>query len=468
MVTGDRVHAFTGDALGEHDAVGLAELVRDGQVSPRELADAAAARARAVEPQLNAIVFDALDNPRLPTTKGGRFYGVPSFVKDNTDVRGMPTGHGSAAFRARPAKQDTDYTRQFLSTGVSVLGKTTLSEFGLSPTTEWAGREPTRNPWHTGYSVGASSGGSAALVAAGVVPFAHGNDGGGSIRIPAACAGLVGLKPSRYRHVDGPQARQLPIKLVSEGVLTRTVRDTAAYLAAAEEFWRNPALRPVGMVHGPGTRELRVGLLIDTVTGAQVDPQTKATVEQTASLLEKAGHSVEPVAAPVGTEFVADFLQYWELLADVITLTGKLSFDRSFDSGELDPLTRGLARGHRAHLLRTPGALLRLRKAAADYARAFDRFDIVVSPVLAHITPPLGYLSPAIAFDVLLQRLTDYVGYTPLQNVAGAPGISLPMGLAAEGVPIGVHLSAAHGDERTLLEAAYTLEAAQPFPRIQP
>src|SRR3954470_2375827 len=233
-----RVHAFGDDALGEHDAVALAELVRSGQVSGPELAAAAIERARAVDPALHAVARELLDPPRHSSDATAGLHGVPTFVKDNTDLQGVPSNHGSEAFRARPARRDGVYTKQFLATGLSVIGKSRLPEFGFSATTEFQTEEPARNPWDTDFSVGASSGGSAALVAAGVVPIAHANDGGGSIRIPAACAGLVGLKPTRHRHIDGEQARHLPINMISEGVFTRSVRDTAAFFAAAEDHWR--------------------------------------------------------------------------------------------------------------------------------------------------------------------------------------------------------------------------------------
>jgi amidase len=327
--------------------------------------------------------------------------------------------------------------------------------------------EPTHNPWDTDYTVGASSGGSAAFVAAGVVPIAHANDGGGSIRIPAACAGLVGLKPSKGRHVDGEQARHLPINMVSEGVLTRTVRDTAAFVAAAEDHWRNPALPPIGLVRGPARRRLRVGLITESVTGSVIDAQTRAAVEHTATLLERAGHRVEPVALPVTRQFVDDFLLYWGLLAGLAAGTGKLVLDRSFDTRRLDGLTRGLCGHLRRNVSRVPGALRRLRHTDRAVARLFARHELVLSPVLAHVTPRLGHLSPTVPFDRLVERLERWVAFTPLSNIAGTPAISLPMAMAGEGVPIGVQLSAAYGDERTLLETAFLLEAAHPFPRIE-
>jgi amidase len=460
-----RVHAFTDDALGDDDAVGLAQRVRSREVHPRELAQAAIARARLVDPQLHAVAFELYDAPRYQDDSTAALFGVPSFVKDNTDLAGVPSNHGSEAFRGRPAKRDGRYARQYLRSGLTVLGKSRLPEFGFNATTEFMTETPTRNPWCTDRSVGASSGGSAALVAAGVVPIAHANDGGGSIRIPAACAGLVGLKPSRGRHVDGEQARRLPINMVSEGVLTRSVRDTAAFLAASEDYWRNPTLPPVGTVQGPADRRLRVGLVTDTVSGAPLDGATRAAVDATATLLEKAGHVVEPVSLPVGPQFVDDFLQYWALLADLATLTGRLLYGPTFDPGRTDGLTKGLRAHHRRHLARTPGALRRLRQTPKVWARMFRRHEVVLSPVLAHVAPPLGYIAPTVPWDQLLDRLTRYVTYTPIQNIAGTPAISVPAGLS-DGVPVGVMLSAAYGDERTLLELGYLLEAERPFPTM--
>ena len=461
-----RVHAFSDDALGTHDAVALAALVRSGEVSAQELARAAVARAQRVDDSLHAIEYACFERPRYGADPAAPLFGVPTFVKDNTDVAGVPTNHGSEAFTARPAKRDGAYARQYLSTGLTVLGKSRLPEFGFNATTEFMTGPATRNPWNGDHSVGDSSGGSAALVAAGVVPIAHANDGGGSIRIPAACAGLVGLKPTRGRHRDGEQAAHLPINMVSEGVLTRSVRDTAAFIAASEDYWRNPQLPPIGLVEGPARRRLRVGLVIDSITGS-ADAATRAAVEGAATVLEKAGHVVEPVGLPVGQQFADDFLQYWALLAELAVDTGRLLLDRGFDKTRIDGLTSGLRSYHRRHLHRTPGALRRLRRIPDACARMFARHEVVLSPVLAHTTPRLGYLAPTVAFDELVERLTRYVAYTPLNNIAGSPAISLPLAMTDDGLPIGVQLSGGIGDERTLLELGYLLEAEIPFPRIE-
>ncbi len=468
MTAPTRVHAFTDDALADHDAVELARLVRTGELSAAEVEAAAVARLRAVAPELHALAYEAYDAPRRPEADTGLLHGVPTLLKDNTDLRGMPTNHGSEAFTARPATHDGRYATQFLSTGMTVLGKSRLPEFGLNATTEFRSGPPTPNPWNTHHSVGASSGGSAALVAAGAVPVAHANDGGGSIRIPAAAAGLVGLKPSRGRHVDGEMARTLPINMVSEGVLTRSVRDTATFHAALERHWRNPALPPLGLVEGPARRRLRVAMIMESVTDAVVDTPTKAAVERTATLLEGQGHSVEPVPIPVDARFGDDFLSYWGLLAFLAGTLGRLTIDRTLDAARLDGLTDGLRHAFTSGgWRRTPAALLRLRRAAAADAAVFDRHDVVLCPVVAGVTPPLGHLSPNVPFEELVDRLLEHVAFTPLQNITGAPAISLPMALSEEGLPIGVQLSAAYGDERTLLELGYALEEQSPWPRIQ-
>lgn len=461
-----RISAFGDDALGDDDAVALARRLREREVSAAELIAAAGARSAAVA-ELRAVVFDAGDRFR-PGLPDAALSGVPTFVKDNTDVAGMPSGHGSEAFLARPRHRDGRYTGQLLGTGLTVLGKSRLPEFGFNASTEFRTGEPVHNPWNPEYSSGASSGGAAALVASGVVPLAHANDGGGSIRIPAAACGLVGLKPTRGRHLDGEQARSLPLNVVSEGVVTRTVRDTAAYLAAAEDVWRNPALPPIGQVDGPARRRLRIGLVLDSVVGPGTDQPTRAAVEETARLIERMGHTVEPIDPPVDRQFVDDFTLYWGLLAALASATGPVLHERPFDRSKLDGLSRGLAGHLRRHLAKLPGAMRRLRRVPARYAELSRRHELVLSPVLAHTTPRLGHLSPNVPFDELLQRLHAYVSFTPLNNVAGSPAISLPLGMTPEGLPIGVQLNAAAGDERTLLEVAYALEEAQPFPRLGP
>ncbi|MET7757438.1 amidase [Streptomyces sp. NPDC005389] len=461
------VHAFRDDALGEHDAVGLAAALRRGEVGAAEVARDAAARVRDVEDRLHAVQAH-IDGPSYATGPGhGAFAGVPTFVKDNTDYLGLPTGHGSAAFTPRVARRHAPFARQLLSSGVTVLGKTRLPEFGFSPSTEYEAADPVRNPWNTGYSAGGSSGGSAALVAAGAVPIAHANDGGGSIRIPAACCGLVGLKPTRGRVVTNAQSRQLPLDIVSDGIVSRSVRDTAAFLAAAETHWRNPKLPPLGLVEGPSERRLRIGFLVDSPNGVHADTATRAAVMDTVARLERLGHTVEPVELYLDPRFTDDFLTYWGMLSFLLGVTGR-TLGPDFDRHRMDGLSRGLREEYLKSWRRTPGVLRRLKRTREAYAAAFRGLDLVLTPVLAHTTPRIGHLNPTVPYATLVERILAYVAFTPVNNVVGTPSISVPAATATEdGLPVGVMFSGRPGSERTLLDVAYTLEADRPFRRIQ-
>ena len=335
------MHAFGDDVLGDLDGLALAQRIRDREVTRREVVEAALARLAKVDGLHATQLVDerrALAAPAVP----GPFSGVPTFVKDNVDVEGWATGMGSEAFVPKPAKRTSVAARTVLSTGLVALGKSRLPEIGLNASTEFQTGEPVRNPWDPAYSAGASSGGAAALVASGVVPIAHANDGGGSIRIPAAANGLVGLKPTRGRWAPDPLDRVMPVRLVSNGCVSRTVRDTATFHAALERHWRNPALPPLGLVDGPARRRLRVAMIMESVTDAVVDTPTKAAVERTATLLEEQGHSVEPVPIPVDARFGDDFLSYWGLLAFLAGNLGRLTIDRTLDTARLDGLTDGL------------------------------------------------------------------------------------------------------------------------------
>lgn len=466
---GKTVHAFADDVLGNLDAVGIATLIRSGEASASEVCSAAIARAQQVNADINGIQLEdyAAALRSAPQRTEGVFAGVPTFVKDNTDLKGLPTRQGSQAISGHPAKADSAFARQYLAQGFVVLGKSRLPEFGFNASTEPAGLAPTRNPWHTDYSSGASSGGAAVLVAAGVVPIAHANDGGGSIRIPAACCGLIGLKPTRDRHINGEAARVLPLNILSEGVVTRSVRDTAHFHAGMEKVFRNPKLKPIGLVEAPGKARLRIGLVPDSITGNPTDGATRRTVDATAKLLEDMGHHVSIMALPIKPHFAEDFSIYWGMLAFLTSTLGKKIISPDFDAARMDNLSQGLAALYKRNFHKTPFVLYRLKKSHDDYAKAFRHYDAILSPVLAHTTPELGYLSPEQPFEQLFERLLNYVSFTPLNNAAGSPAISLPMGSTSKGLPIAIQLSANHGDERTLLELAFELELAQPWRRIQ-
>jgi amidase len=433
-------------------------------VSAEEVRAAARDRVAEVDPTLRGLTLDRFDEP-VVGADNGLLDGVPMLVKENTDVAGWPTTNGTSAYIAEPAPAHSEVTDQLLGLGFQLLGSTRMPEFGLNASTEFVDAEPTRNPWNTDYSAGASSGGSAALVAAGAIPIAHANDGGGSIRIPAAACGLVGLKPTRGRTALNAQGRQMPINLVSDGVVTRSVRDTAAVLGEIDRRRRNTTLPPLGLVDGPARRRLRIGLVLESPAAGPVDGETRQAVLDTAAALEAHGHHVEPHTLDVGTRFVDDFLVYWGLLAVGIVVGGRFGFPE-FDPARLDPLTHGLHRHFLTTAPRRPGFLRRLRQVGTAYDDEFVHHDVLLSPVLAHRTPTLGHLHPAVPFDELRERLVNYVGFTPLQNVAGAPAVALPGGRTKDGLPIGVQLAAATGDERTLIELAYLLEAERPWPLL--
>src|SRR6478735_4299042 len=291
-----RLHAFTDDALGDLDAVGLTEALGAGHVSIPEVIEAAISRTEQVAPALNAVAVDCFDRARAEAAdpRGGFFAGVPTFLKDNVDLAGVPTMQGTDAFAPRPAKRDGDFARMFLATGLVPIGKTQLSEYGFSASAEHVRLGVVRSPWSTDHTAGASSAGTAALVAAGAVPLAHGNDGGGSIRIPAAVNGLVGLKPTRDRLAQDKMNRQMPVRIVADGVLTRSVRDTAAFLRESERVYRELRLPPVGDVTRPGRTRLRIAVHTAGI-GREASPEAVDLTRKTAALLEGLGHQVEEV-----------------------------------------------------------------------------------------------------------------------------------------------------------------------------
>lgn len=464
-----RVHAFGDDALGDLDAVGLAEAIQAGRVSSPEVIEAAIARTEAVDPVLNGLAYAAFQQARAIASAGsanGFFSGVPTLIKDNIDVAGQPTMHGTDAWKPWHAVGNSEFTQLYLGTGLISVGKTQLSEFGFSASAEHPRLGPVRNPWNTDYSAGASSSGSAAFVAAGVVPIAHANDGGGSIRIPASCNGLVGLKPSRARLPLDPQLRRLPVGIVTNGVVTRSVRDTAVFYREAERIWRNPKLAPVGDVTGPGRQRLRIAAVTRSVQ-RECSPRVRELTLKSAGFLEELGHRVEYVdRPPVPASFVEDFVLYWGFLALAQVRTGRRKFGKTFERDRLDSLTLGLQRHTGRNIHRLPLAIMRLRRIRRRTAEFFGTYDAVLTPTLADETPRIGHLAPT-DYQQVIDRLIDWVSFTPLQNVTGEPAISLPLAQSADGMPVGMMLSADFGQEALLLELAYELEEARPWARIQ-
>lgn len=453
------------------DATSLATQVRDKQVSAAELMEATIRKAEALQPKLGFLVATDFDRALEKAKAGGQtgpFAGVPFLVKDLDDAKGMQTRFGSRWTAGLPPAEKQDvYIDSFERAGLIFFGKSATPEYGFLPTTEPLGFAPTRNPWDTNRSSGGSSGGAAAAVAAGVIPIAHASDGGGSIRIPASCCGLFGLKPSRGRMID-PNPGKSAVDISVNHAVSRSVRDSAALFAATERA--DGPYPAVGLVTAPLNRKLKVGLLLKSGNNKDPGPDVTAAINHTAKLLESLGHTVEPTTWPVDSaRFGQDFLTLWSAgAAQLVQAVGKAT-GKTPDETMLEPFSLGMAR-----LIASlpPGALEtvvgRLEENVRQYDGWFDKYDVVLMPVLTNPPVELGYVDGDVPFDELAARLTDYVGYTPLQNVAGAPSMSVPLHWNAAGLPVGSQICARMGQEKLLFELAYQLEAAQPWAGRKP
>ncbi len=465
---GKRISAFTDDALGTMDATATAEAIAGKKISAEEILEAAIARAEKVNGELNAIVIKMYDDARksLQQKTEGGFFGVPTFMKDTENIPGYPTQLGTGALKAKPAKNYSKFAKQFLSTGLLNLGKTTLPEFGLICSTENERWGITRNPWNTDYTTGGSSSGSAAMVASGVVPIASANDGAGSIRIPAAICGLVGLKPSRHRlyGVDGAEA--MPVQLVHQGVLTRTVRDTGLFYAEAEKYFSGARIPKMGYVKHASKQRLRIVFFENLPEGktANQDADTYRTQKETALLLESLGHHVEQIPFPLDPDIMVNhFLNYYGFFSYMMSHWSRLVLKGKVERSLLEPFTTGLAQRFKKNALKLPSDIRAMRRIGKDANKIFEKYDVVMTPVLSHKTPKIGYFSPQLSSEEVTKRAVDFASYTGLNNVTGAPAISLPLGVDSDGMPLGVHFSAPYGFDKRLLELAYELEEAKPW-----
>lgn len=456
------------DDLAKLDATATAKAIADKHITAAEAVEGAIRRAEALQPKLNFLVAADFDRALDKAKRGrlsGPFAGVPFLVKDLDDYIGLPTRSGSRATAgAKPATSQSAYMDCFDRAGLVVIGKSATPEYGYLPTTEPLAFGPTRNPWDPSRSSGGSSGGAASATAAHVTPFAHASDGGGSIRIPSSNCGLFGLKPSRKRMIPGDRQED-PIGISVMHCTARTVRDSAALFALTERQGADAVFAPVGHVTGPSKRRLRVGLVTKSAAGLPADAEVEALILAQAKLLRELGHQVVETAWPVeGGQFTHDFLLYWAAGAAKSAQEIGQALGHAPDATVLEPFSLGMA-GMVAQA--KPGELgaasQRLVQAVSAYAAWFKDLDVVLSPVLRTPPPPLGFVSGDVAFPTLVERLTAYVGYTPLHNVAGAPSMSVPAGLAKGGLPVGAQYAAKAGDERTLFELAYELEAAHPW-----
>ncbi|THD72754.1 amidase [Phenylobacterium sp.] len=452
------------------DATETAARIRRGEITAAEVVETAIARAEAMQGTLNFIVNSDFDRALAKAKAGppaGPFAGVPFLVKDLVDYKGLPTRGGSQSQRrAPPATVQAPNCDAFDRAGLIVLGKSATPEAGFLPSTEPIATGLTPNPWDLTRSPGGSSGGSAVAVAAGIVPAAHATDGGGSIRIPASHCGLFGLKPSRGR-IDDFEGKDGITAFGVEHVLTRSVRDSAALLALTEDHKPDASYPPIGVVDGPNKKRLRIGVMLANGEGHSPTAEVVAANDHAAKLVAALGHRVDYVRLPYdGDQFIHDFLALWassaKQLADrVARVTG-----RQPDDTVLEPFSLGLVEmAARAKPQELGQALKRLEANVLAYDTWFTayQFDVVLSPVLSSGPPKLGEIGPLVAFDTLVARLIEYVGYTPIHNIAGAPAMSVPLSWTPEGLPIGTMFAARAGQERMLFELAYELEAANPW-----
>ena len=466
---GKKINAFSDDALGTLDAIGIAEAIASKKISVQEATEAAIARAEKVNEELGAIILKTYDDARNieRLNRNGALYGVPTFIKDNDFIKNYPTQKGTGAFKSKIAKKNSKYVNQFFSTGVNCLGKTSLPEFGFICSTENDRWGITKNPWDTDYTTGGSSSGSGAMVASGVVPIATANDGAGSTRIPAACCGLVGLKPTRKRlfYMEGTET--LPINIVYQGVLTRSVRDTALYYAEAEKFFHNKKLPKIGHVQTPIQKKLRIAFFENLPEGKQghMDEDTFRVQLETAKLLEDLGHHVEMIKVPLDIESLTiHYLTYYGFLSYMSINFGRLTHGAKVDKSVLEPFTLGLANTFSGRKLKLFNSLSTLKKSAENTeAELSQKYDIIMTATTTKTTPKIGYFSPNLEYDEIAKRGADFATYLPLFNISGSPAISLPLGIASNGMPVGVQLVSPFGQDALLLELALQLESAKPW-----
>jgi amidase len=458
-----------------YDGLGLAGLVAAGEISASELLDEAITRAEMVNPALNAVVYRDYERAREAARhpSEGPFGGVPFLVKDiSLQCAGTPTRQGSRLFPNIPADHDTHLMARFRLAGLIAFAKTNVPEFGLVPTTEGRLYGSARNPWDLAHSPGGSSGGSAAAVAAGVVPLAHANDGGGSIRIPASCCGLVGLKPTRGRISAGPDMPDRVDGLVVELAVSRSVRDTAAALDAAagnepgDPYSAPPAPPSYRYAAEHKPRPLRIAFTTTRLDGSRVHPDCIAAVEHASRLCAGLGHTVEEAAPAVpSATFESAFADVWcSHLASAVDYLSRTT-GQTPGPDNLEPLTLAYCeRGKTVSAARYIQSKIVLGRISRDVARFHQQYDVWLTPTLGEPPWKLGRFDPdRIDLAVVMAEFGAYVPFTPLQNVTGQPAINLPLYWNDVGLPIGVHFVGAFGDELTLLQLATQLEHAAPW-----
>ena len=468
------------DDLAGYDALGLAELVRGKQVTALELVERAIRAIERLNPTLNAVVTPLWDRARVAAARplpDGPFTGVPFLVKDLlAGEAGVRQTAGSSFLRHAVAPVDAELTRRLKRAGVVIVGRTNTPELGILPTTEPRLFGPARNPWDLGRIVGGSSGGSAAAVAARLVPMAHANDGGGSIRIPASCCGVFGLKPTRARNPLGPDVGDLMGGLVVEHAVTRSVRDSAALLDATsgpdagDPYWAPPPARPFLAEVGAAPRRLRIGFATDALDGTPVHDACRRAVLDAAKLCAELGHDVEPASPSIAMDVLTPaFMTVWTVGVAATLEAAEETMGRAPRPDELEPLTAALADLGRQ---RSGAAYLRaiavLQQTSRQVAAYFADRDLWLTPTLAEPPLPLGsFDGPDDEPAYGLFRAAAFVPFTPIANITGQPAMSVPLAWS-EGLPVGVHFVGRFGDEATLFRLAAQLEDAQPWRDAKP
>jgi amidase len=451
----------------DHDAVGLRALITSGQVTAAEVEHAARRALETANERVNGLALPPFD-PALGHADDGPLAGVPFLIKDSGPMaEGVPFSMGSRALVGVCAPRDTELMTRLRAAGLVTLGLTTVSELVLSFATESARYGVTRNPWNPDRGAGGSSGGAAALVAAGAVPLAHANDGAGSIRIPASACGLVGLKPSRGRTPCGPDQGEAGFGMACEGGLARTVRDVARYLdairgpAVGDKYTAPPPPRPYEEELGADPPRLRVAVTARSWSGGEVDPEVAEAVARTGRLLEEMGHAVAEASPRVDWDAVLTTIAT-ETTAIAAPL---LAAPRRPDPERMEPLSRRVLRRARElsalDLIAGLDAQNRLTRAAGAF---FTAYDLLVTPTLARLPAPHGALGhSAETVEGHLRAEFDYGPFTALFNISGQPAVSLPLAQSRDGLPIGVQLVAAYGREDLLFRLAARLEEAVPW-----
>jgi amidase len=459
-----------------HPASELARMVRSGEISASELVHSSLERIEALNPSLNAFVEVDAERALLAAEEVGPgderpFAGVPIAIKNNRPVKGLRLTYGCSLMADHVSDYDHNVTRRLRNAGFVIVGTTTLPEYGILPVSEARLFGPTRNPWDLERTPGGSSGGAAAAVAAGLVPVAHGNDGGGSIRIPAACCGLVGLKPSRGRISSSPDAGDSP--LTTDGVLTRTVADTAAMLdvlagyEAGDATWAPPPAEPFAESANRAPGRLRIAATtVPPVAEAVVDPICSRAVADAAELLRSLGHEVEEVDPPWPAEGLPELfgVVFSTQIALSVAYSGIVA-GREPTAEDMEPMSWAIySMVQKLTGLQGPGAAVQLQRFARRLVSFFEPYDALLTPALAERPLALGSLDTAAPDPMAtFSRSALFTPFTALFNANGQPGISVPLFEGEDGLPLAVQLVGGPAGEAALLALATQLESAHPW-----